>query len=89
VGNSAAPPGLADFIASNPQLKLRAIFIRRPATTDRVNAGLIDLIPFGFSAQLSLSLRHANHYDQLGQCLVSKIQDETPPDFSETVSSQK
>jgi hypothetical protein len=34
-------------------LKLRAIFIRRPATTDRTNAGLIDLIPLGFSTHLN------------------------------------
>jgi hypothetical protein len=40
-------------MASNPQLKLRAIFIRRPATADRTNAGLIDLIPLGFSTHLN------------------------------------
>jgi hypothetical protein len=34
VENSVAPPGLVDFFASNPQLKLRAIFIRRSATAD-------------------------------------------------------
>jgi hypothetical protein len=31
-GNSVAPPGLVGFIPSNPQLKLRAIFVRRSAT---------------------------------------------------------